>query len=176
MSSYASNASSESELRNTSNYRKECVFTPVYSKHSNNNLELELECETATLSIRVPIKYKLMYKKFTHQQKYVFKMGVIGLIQAVAEGADSVKSAPNVVLNLNLNIAKAESSAHLSSDYSALMDRIKQLKEELREVKAALNYYKNRLSDIKKQLQRLRLVLSKCDINTALIIVNKLLR
>ena len=92
-----------------------------------------------------------MYKRFTHQQRYVFKMGVIGLIEAITRGdygGSSIQG--SVVLNLNLNIAKAEISG-----YDILKDRVKQLKEELKEVRDAYKFYKAKSERLENEVKRL---------------------
>ena len=73
---------------------------------------------TAVLGVRVPIYYYYLYNEFTKPQKQLFKQGVIGLIESIA----NTKTKPtgqektiilNVNINQNHNEAKVESSVDI---------------------------------------------------------------
>ena len=104
---------------------------PVYS--SIQYTEQDLEETTDTLCFRVPIKYKIMYKKMAYIQKKRLREAIPGLIEAMARGSRPQNSPVIITINMNIAEAKAEAKAEVK-----LLIEIKELVEKLYELRGPL--------------------------------------
>jgi len=132
-----------------------CLFTPVNRQLSPELVEALRE-ETVTISVRVPLKYKAMYRRFTHEQRYMFKLGVMALIESLSRSESKIQQGP-VILNINMNIQKNEQKVgSVDVDPALLLERLKVLKEEVGELKEILKYYKEKEGRLKEKLRRVK--------------------
>lgn len=83
---------------------------PVYSSiQYTEDLERELETITDTLCFRVPIKYKLIYKKMPYLKKKRLRELIPALIEAMEKG--EIKQSGQTVININMNINEVSANA-----------------------------------------------------------------
>jgi hypothetical protein len=116
----------------------------------------EIERTTNIIGVRVPAKYHLMYKSFNLVQKYMFKLAVVSLIEAIAKGS---MSASTGIVNLNLN---------LNVDMNMLMNKIEADNENIEVLKEKLDLYRDRLKicnekvkmmkELEKEIEKLKLL------------------
>jgi len=125
----------------------------VYTSLQTTEWQKFLETETIPFSIRIPLKYKKMYREFTHKQKYLFKLALIGLIEAVSKGKHETQGP--VVLNINIPISLAKAEAN-TMDPEVLVERINTLKIENKELKDIIRFHKKRIHELEAENQDLR--------------------
>jgi len=104
----------------------------------------EIERTTNIIGVRVPAKYHLMYKSFNLVQKYMFKLAVVSLIEAIAKGS---MSASTGIVNLNLN---------LNVDMNMLMNKIETDNENIEVLKEKLDLYKDKLKICSERLKMMK--------------------
>ena len=124
----------------------------VYTSLQTTEWQKFLETETIPFSIRIPLKYKKMYREFTHKQKYLFKLALIGLIEAVSKGKHGTQGP--VVLNINIPISLAKAEAN-TMDPEVLVERINTLKFENRELKDIIRVHKRRIQELEAENREL---------------------
>jgi len=89
----------------------------------------ELEHFTDTISFRVPLKYKIMYRKLNPESRARIKKVLCGLIEAFYTGQRSMTSEDRAsIININISIAeskaeaasKAEAKSEVNIDYKMI--------------------------------------------------------
>jgi len=124
----------------------------VNSLQTVNKLYLEeFETTTETLGIRIPLKYYLIYKKAvapSRRKREILKKIVSEAIAKLAELAPKPENNSTVVLNINIAVAEAKAENKPSIDSEILMEKIRILEAEKKELKDAMKYYKKRYEQL----------------------------
>jgi len=84
----------------------------VYSSKLLTFSERDLEIASDTIAFRIPIKYKIMYKKLGFMEKKRLREALLGLIEAFYNKEQG--SINNMVINININEVKAESKPEIN--------------------------------------------------------------
>ena len=119
-------------------YKKSEKHSHINSEESVNkrlqtntsfNLNLSLEEFTDVIGFRVPLKYKIMYRKLNPESRARIKKVLCGLIEAFYTGQRSMTSEDRAsIININISIAeskaeaasKAEAKSEVNIDYKMI--------------------------------------------------------
>ena len=120
-----------------------------------------LETETAPLCVRVPLKYKIIYKSMNTKQKQLFKLGVIALIEAIAGARGEGEAAQHspVIVNVNINYNEVKPRQEVKIELSVL-EELEEIIEYLKRLEQhngtlypqAIHRLRKRLETIRKKM------------------------
>ena len=141
-------------------------------KRLQNPLSEEI---TIPVSFRISASTYILYKSLRKRRKKAIKKVLEETIRKLAEVSDSPKDSMVVNVPISISVAEAKATTVVNGgvDISLLKERNEVLKQQLKEAKELLKYYKGKCEQYRRVIQQLRIILSKNDIYTAKIIMNK---
>ncbi len=96
---------------------------PVYS--SIQYTEEDLESITDPICFRVPIKYKIIYKKMTFSQRKRLRDAIPALIEAMHKGQS--QSSSNINININMNINELKNNVNVEVELKSIVSIVERL-------------------------------------------------
>jgi len=131
----------------------------VNSLQTVNKLYLEeLETTTETLGIRIPLKYYIIYKKAvakSRRKREILKKIVSEAIVKLAELTPKPEGNNTVILNINIAMAEAKAENKPTMDSEILLEKIRILEAEKKELKDAMKYYKKRYDELSEIVRKM---------------------
>ena len=151
---------------------RECLSTGTSRERGVNppvNISInDLDKITYPLCIRVPVSYKLKYNRLGHREKQLFKIAVLGVLEALSSNGkvseDTVMGTMVYNININVNQAESKPTVNLNIDLDMVKDLLKEIEEMLR------NYTRIAYTDNEKL--RYRILSRKINMIKQLIRVN----
>jgi len=101
-------------------------------KTSINELE-RIDKITSPICVRVPVSYKLKYMELDHKRKHLFKLGVMGLIDALynEKKASTVNTYQPMIFNININYAEANNTNTVNNKVEANISELVKIVQRL---------------------------------------------